>query len=201
MFNSLTGTVTGKFPQTLYLDTGGIEWDITVPDSSLDVFSPVGSRTRVFVWMYHREDAMKLFGFASAEDRSVFVDLMKVDGVGPKAAVKILSGITAREFAAILENEDMARLEKMPGVGKKTAQKMLLTLKGKLALSPADGLSPAAKTSRWQDVIAALVNMGYDKKAAEEAVERIAAETDASLPDQEKETAVFRRAIVELSSL
>ncbi|MDR1748489.1 MAG: Holliday junction branch migration protein RuvA [Spirochaetaceae bacterium] len=199
MFNSLSGTITARMPSALFLDTGGIEWDITVPDTALDALPPVGERGRVFIWMYHREDQMKLFGFASAAERSVFLDLMKVEGIGPRGAVKILSHIDARRLAEVLEGEDTGLLEKLPGIGKKTAQKMLLTLKGKLVFS-AEQSGSAGEVSPWQDIVLALVSMGFDKKAAEEAVRKIDAALGPKLTAQERESALFRQAIIALSS-
>ena len=134
MFNSTTGIITYKFSQTLCIQNHGLEWELTVPLTTLDALPPAGEETKVYTWLYHREDSMKLFGFATVNERAVFLDLMKVEGVGAKAAVRILSSISASELAAVLDFEDMARLEKIPGVGKKTAQKMMLTLKGKLNL-------------------------------------------------------------------
>ncbi|MDR2898239.1 MAG: Holliday junction branch migration protein RuvA [Spirochaetaceae bacterium] len=199
MFNSLSGTVTARMPSNLYLDTGGIEWDITVPDSALEALPLVGERGRVFVWMYHREDQMKLFGFSSAEERSVFLDLMKVEGIGPKGAIKILSHIDARRLAQVLEGEDTGLLEKLPGIGKKTAQKMLLTLKGKLVFSE-EKTRAAPEPTPWDDIVTALVSMGFDKKAAEDTVRKIDASLDPELTAQEKESTLFRQAIVALSS-
>lgn len=204
MFNSLSGTVTAKFPQTVYLDINGIEWDIAVPDTSLDALPPVGSTARLYTWLYHREDSMRLFGFATAEDRSLFLDLLKVDGVGARGALKIMSSISGEQLARALEDGDVARLEKVPGVGKKTAQKMLLALKGKLSLT-AD--TPAYVVSRpvspWEDVIVALVNMGYDKRTCEETVARISAslssEQNSGKDRAALEELLFRRAIVELA--
>jgi Holliday junction DNA helicase RuvA len=192
-------------PQTLFLDTGSIEWDIAVPDSSLDELPPVGEHARIYVWMYHREDAMRLFGFASPDDRSVFIDLMKVEGVGAKAAVRIMSNIGTKDLVSALESEDTARLEKIPGIGRKTAQKMMLALKGKLELSDGDnGTSgnrrlAGEQISPWNDVIVALVNMGYDRKNIEEVIQCIEKEIDSSLPRSTREEQLFRRALVELA--
>lgn len=204
MFNSIFGTITQKLPQQLFLETGSeeagfIEWALTVPDSSLETIANVGEKARVYTWSYHHEDAFKLFGFATASERSVFIDLMKVEGVGPKAAVKILSNINASALATVLDSSDLARLEKIPGIGKKTAQKMLLALKGKLAISEDTIVVRTKEASRWADVIIALTNMGYDKKEAEDLVNRIGEEIDETLGKKEAEDLLFRRAIVELA--
>ncbi|WP_039924986.1 Holliday junction branch migration protein RuvA, partial [Treponema sp. JC4] len=134
MFNSITGIITGKFPKQLFLDNNGIEWDICVPDSNLELLPPVGNEAKVFTWLQHTENLMSLYGFASADERSVFLDLLKVDGVGPKGAVKIMSSVSSGRLNDVLERGDVEMLEKIPGVGKKTAAKMMLALKGKLKL-------------------------------------------------------------------
>ena len=199
MINSILGTITAKLPQVLYLETSsGIEWALSVSESTLNSLSTVGSQARVYTWMYHKEDAMKLFGFASVEERSVFIDLLKVDGVGPKGALKILSSMPYTVLADALEEEDLTKLEKIPGIGKKTAQKMLLTLKGKLTLY-SDNEKSSSKVSVWNDVIIALTDMGYDKKNCEEVIERLAKDLDSSLSQTAKEELLFRKAIVELA--
>ncbi|MBP5251907.1 MAG: Holliday junction branch migration protein RuvA [Treponema sp.] len=204
MFNSLTGIITGKFPQRLLISTGGIEWDVTVPDSSLDSLPPVGSEGKVYVWMQHTDTLMNLFGFASEADRQLFFDLLKVDGIGPKGAVKILGSISSSRLVSILENGDVDALQKVPGVGKKTAGKILLQLKGKLKLDAVSSSVPQKAPAPFADVLSALVEMGYDKTKASEAIAKVCASLseDASFSSgtqAQKEDAVFRRAIVELS--
>ncbi len=206
MFNSLTGIITEKLPQNVFLQVGGIEWDIMVPDTTLDNLPHVGQEARIYTWMYHKEDAMRLFGFASTIERSVFFDLTKVDGVGPKAAIKILSSITASELVETLNNEDMARLEKISGIGKKTAQKMMLSLKGKLRFDDGNNEKSATRgkvPSAWEDVIVALANMGYDKKACDEVVHTLLDEFNAdddfnAKNRAQQEEVLFRRAIIDL---
>ena len=215
MFNSLSGTVTGKFPQKLYLDTHGIEWDIIAPDTTLNALPPVGETARVFTWMQHTDAAMTLFGFASERDRALFFDLLKVDGVGPKSAVKIMSSIALSQLVAALDGGDLAALEKVPGLGKKTAQKMLLQLKGKLTIdddSPRASRTGAqnAKQGEYADVVSALADMGYDKRDIEAVIARLVDELSAAEPKagekpfkdlvpSAKEELLFRRAIVELA--
>ena len=204
MFNSLFGTITAKFPQTVYLETNGIEWELSVPDSSVDALPHVGEQGRVYTWLLHREDSMKLFGFASAEDRALFLDLLKVDGVGPKGALKILSSVSGSELVSVLDGGDVGRLEKVPGVGKKTAQKMMLALKGKLTLSENTGSTCVKQKTPYSDLVLSLANMGYDKSLAEQKVAAIAESLakDASFAgksDKEKEEIIFRRAIVEMA--
>lgn len=212
MFNSLSGTITGKFPQRLFLDTSGIEWDIIVPDTTLDDLPRLGEKARVFTWMQHTDSAMNLFGFASQKDRDLFFDLNKVDGVGPKSAIKIMSSIHRDQLIQSLEEGNLAALEKIPGLGKKTAQKMLLTLKGKLTLE--DDL-PGTKVvvnrgGEFSDVVSALANMGYDKRDVEDCISKLVDELNKELPQagevafkdktrDAKEEILFRRAIVSLA--
>ena len=204
MFNSLTGTITGKFPQKVFIDTHGIEWDVTVPDTALDVLPPVGTEGKVYVWMQHTDSLMNLYGFASVSDRDLFFDLLKVEGIGPKAAIKIMGNISAASLAQILDSGDVNALQKVPGVGKKTAAKMLLQLKGKLSLNADTSPSHTQEVSPYADVMTALVNMGYERKEVSATVSAIAQRLSSdehfvASSQQSKEDAVFRHALVEMS--
>ena len=202
MFNSLTGTITGKFPKQVFLDTHGIEWDLCVPDSNLDKLPSVGNEAKVYTWLQHTDMAMCLYGFSSFEERALFLDLLKVDGVGPKGAVKIMSSASSSELMNILENGDVGLLEKIPGVGKKTAGKMMLALKGKLTLSQESETVRIPKASIFADVIASLVSMGYDRKTVEQKIAELSVQMEAQLNNKsqkEKEDMLFRKAIVELA--
>jgi Holliday junction DNA helicase RuvA len=211
MFNSLYGTITAKLPRTLCLETGGVEWDIAVPDTALDRLPRVGEAARIYTWLYHREDAMGLFGFVSPDDRLLFFDLLKVDGVGPKGALKIMSSISSEQLRGAIDNEELSRLEAVSGIGKKTAQKMMLALKGKLTF-PEDGSKKiAAEIKPWQDIIAALSGMGYDRRETEAVIARLtgeiardapgvpAAAEFAAMSREAKEELLLRRAIMELA--
>ncbi len=204
MFNSITGIITGKFPKQLFLDNNGIEWDICVPDSNLELLPPVGNEAKVFTWLQHTENLMSLYGFSSADERSVFLDLLKVDGVGPKGAVKIMSSVSSGRLNDVLERGDVEMLEKIPGVGKKTAAKMMLALKGKLKLSETNSSIILQSASPYSDVVSSLVSMGYDKRLVEQKVsqlaESLASQADfADKTQKDREDLIFRRAIVELS--
>ena len=157
---------------------------------------PLNKECRILTWLYHREDQMKLFGFLNERRRSTFLELLKVEGIGPKGAVKIMSGISQDDLEQALENADISRLEAVPGLGKKTAQKMVLSLKGKLISSGSNNLV----SSPYNDLVEALVGMGYDKRQAIDAL-ALAQEAvkDNDLPAGEKEKLVFKEAIVYLS--
>ena len=194
MFNSIRGEVTGKFGDSVYILSGGVEWDIAVPASDIARLPPLGEEGRLFTWLYHREDQMKLYGFAGEERRATFLELLKVEGIGPKGALKILGGIGQEELEQALENEDLARLEAVPGLGKKTAQKMILALKGKLVKAA------SAPETPYGDLVEALAGMGYDRRAAAEALGRAEADLPPGTGDAEKEKLLFKQAIVYLSS-
>jgi Holliday junction DNA helicase RuvA len=193
MFNSIQGVITEKLSDTLRILTGGVEWDISVPAIDLDRFGGPGEEGRVFLWLYHREDQMKLYGFIDEKRRAAFLELLKVEGIGPKGALKILGGISQEELEKALEAGDLARLEAVPGLGKKTAQKMILTLKGKLASAQTAGGTP------YGELVEALADMGYDRRAAAEALAKAAARLPSGLNKEEKEKLLFKEAIVYLS--
>ena len=195
MFNSIRGTVGGKGDEAAFVVTGGVEWEIAMPATDMERLPGIGEECRVFTWLYHREDSMRLFGFLDETRRNTFLELLKVEGIGPKGALKILGGIGQDDLERALESGDLARLEAVPGLGKKTAQKMLLALKGKLVHAPA---SPAAAYPH-PDLVEALAEMGYDRRAAADAIARAESALPPGLPQAEKEKLLFRNAIVQLS--
>jgi holliday junction DNA helicase RuvA len=198
MFNSIRGTLAEKRADSICIETSGVEWELSVPARSVDDFGRIGDEARAFTWLHHYEDGMRLYGFPSEADRAVFHELMKVEGIGPKQALRILSGIKPDSLEEALEGDDLAALQKIPGVGPKLASKMLLSLKGKI-VRPAEGRrgGESAKPSEWADVIRALADMGYDRKAAEKAVADAAASAAAG-PERERE--IFRTALLALST-
>jgi Holliday junction DNA helicase RuvA len=192
MFNSIRGLVTGKNAGGLWLSTGGLEWDLAVPLTDQAELPPPGEEALIFTWLYHREDQMKLYGFASMRRRATFLELLKVEGIGPKGALKIMGGIGQGELEAALEAGDLNRLERVPGLGKKTAQKMLLALRGKLASLDGD-----VQGEPYGDLAEALAGMGYDKRAAAEALAKAAA--DLKVSGGAGETEILKQAILYLS--
>ncbi len=194
MFNSLQGTITEKRFDVLRVENHGLEWEFSVPARSIDEFGTLGARTKVYIHLVHREDQMRLFGFPSERERGLFLELLKVEGIGPRQAVKILSGISPAELEAALDSENLARLQQVPGLGAKTAQKLVFALKGKIP-----GAVPPASRGPWADVVQALADMGYDRKRAAEAVARLSGDLGTGGgPEAEQE--LFRRAILELST-
>ncbi|MGO8694476.1 MAG: Holliday junction branch migration protein RuvA [Rectinemataceae bacterium] len=197
MFNSIRGHLSEKRADSICVETGGIEWEISVPARSLDDFGSLHDEVRAFTWLHHYEDGMRLFGFPSAEERSVFLELMKVEGIGPKQALRILSGVRPRDLDAALGSDDLAALQRIPGVGPKLAQKMLLALKGRLVFASAAGATARKAEAEWADVVRALADMGFDRKEAERRVNELAEEIPAG-PERERE--LFRRSLLDLSA-
>ncbi|GHV55181.1 Holliday junction ATP-dependent DNA helicase RuvA [Spirochaetia bacterium] len=197
MFNSIRGTITEKLSETVYILTGGIEWEISLPATDIAKMPALGEEGRVFTWLYHREDLMKLYGFADEKRRNTFLELLKVEGIGPKGAIKILGGIGQDDLERALEAEDLGRLEAVPGLGKKTAQKMILALKGKLTWETKAGQQAA---SPYGELVEALAGMGYDRRSAADALAKAEAGLKSGIGAAEKEALLFKQAIVELSS-
>ena len=201
MFNSISGALTGKTAESVYIENNGIEWEILVSALTVDRLGAIGNTVKVYTWLYHREDQMRLFGFLNPAERSLFLDLTKVDGIDPKQALKILSGLDGAALETALEEGDIARLQSIPGIGKKTAQKMILTLKGQLTTVQESGRQTVQKKSEFEDIIIALADMGYERKRAAEAVENAAQSMrNSGINPSEKEDELFRSAIVHLSS-
>ena len=201
MFNSIKGIYRGKNASSIFVETFGIEWEILASSFTLDRFSE-GDEVRVYTWLQHREDVMQLFGFAELKERLMFLDLIKVEGIGPKQAIKILSNITVESLEAALEDGDISRLQAISGIGKKTAQKMVLALKGKLSIQQSFQKPEeyGAKTSEYEEIVSALVDMGYERRRCLETVEKVAQKMKESGTEPlEHESDFFRLSIVELS--
>jgi holliday junction DNA helicase RuvA len=191
MFNSLTGEITEKSDERLCIQTGGVEWELTVSKQALERLPRVGEVARVYTHMVHREDAMRLYGFLDAAERALFLDLLKVEGVGPRAALKMLSGMDRESFAQALDGDDVDALSRVPGVGKKTAQKIILTLKGKLTQT-----GDSSGRSAEDDITTALVGMGFDRRTAKTAVaSALKAVAGRDLKGEALERELFTRAV------
>ncbi len=191
--NSLTGTITETTGHGVRLQTGGVEWDLETTAQTIAACAGADGPTRLFVFLLHREDVMKLFGFISIAERALFLELMKVSGIGPKQALRILSAAGTERLPLILETGDVDGLASLPGIGKKTAQKILVTLQGKLTL----GDEPSAAG----EIVSALIEMGFDRKAAQTAAaDAERAVTASDLPADAREAETLRRAIIALSA-
>ncbi|MDC7123918.1 MAG: Holliday junction branch migration protein RuvA [Spirochaetales bacterium] len=196
MINSLNGIITQKDESKICIELNGIEWELIMPFNSINKLPPTGEKAKIYTYLQHSQDIMQLFGFFSQRERSLFFDLIKVNGVGPRQAIKILSGIEIDDFIKQLDDNDLDSLTRLPGLGKKTAQKIILALRGNLSFT-----EPATSNNEYNDIINALVDMGFDRKSSEKAVTNASKEQkDSSASSQEKEQAIFKRAIILLSS-
>ena len=173
MIARLTGVVEEKLEGIAIVDVNGVGYLVHLSAASLAALPPRGERTTLRIHTHVREDALDLYGFASAEEQEVFRELVGVKGVGPRAAQNILSGIEPRELAQAVAQGDVARLTKVPGVGKKTAERLVVELKEKLvALARAAGPVAAQATGGLLEQLAtALVNLGYKPAQAEQVAE------------------------------
>ena len=204
MFNSITGELTGhQFPY-LYISTHGVEWQVEVSAHTFrDMLArDAGDEVQVLVHLYVREDILKLYGFSSSAERAAYLQLITVSGIGPKQALKILSGISAEQLVALLEAEDVGALTRLPGIGTKSAQKMILQLKGHLVTeTTASSGAASGATGTGSDLLQGLVEMGFDRSRAEKALRTLTAVlVDEGITDPgEQERQLFARAIRELS--
>ncbi|MFA5081585.1 MAG: Holliday junction branch migration protein RuvA [Hydrogenophilaceae bacterium] len=164
MIGRLTGTLLEKHPPQIVVDVHGVGYEVDVPMSTFYNLPAQGEQVALFTHFSVREDAQQLYGFGSAKEREVFRTLIKISGVGPKLALSVLSGMNADELAQAVAMQETGRLVKIPGVGKKTAERLLLELKGKLADAlPSVAGSPANVA---HDALNALMALGYSDKEA-----------------------------------
>jgi holliday junction DNA helicase RuvA len=173
MIGRLTGRLATKAPDQILLDVAGVGYLVHIPLSTFYELPEVEKPASLWIHTHVREDALSLFGFLTERERSLFLLLLGVAGIGPKVALTVLSGIPPSELVAALRKQDVRRLVAVPGVGKKTAERMVLELTEKVAAF-AEEAPPETAAVAAEDVVSALVNLGYRKAEAERAVEGIA---------------------------
>ena len=166
MIGKLTGTLGEKNPPQVVVDCNGVGYEVDVPMSTFYNLPGAGEKVTLLTHLVVREDAQLLYGFGSSGEREAFRQLIKISGVGPRTALSVLSGMSVADIAQAVTAQDAGRLVKVPGIGKKTAERLLLELKGKLG--PDLGVATGSATSDTQaDILQALVALGYsDKEAA-----------------------------------
>ena len=173
MIAQLRGRILRKAPQVVVIDVAGVGYKAFIPVSTFYRLGEEGSEVSLRIHTHVREDAIALFGFASAGEHALFERLIEVAGVGPRLAVNILSGIEADELVEALRSSDVARLVRIPGVGRKTAERLVVELKDKMPARDADPGRPAAEgLGPKEDLLSALANLGYSRGEAERGVER-----------------------------
>lgn len=172
MIGRLTGILAEKQPPQVLLDVGGVGYELDVPMSSFYNLPALGERVTLVTHFVVREDAQQLFGFLSQKERAAFRELIRISGVGPKLALSVLSGLSVDELAQAVATQESGRLVKIPGIGKKTAERLLLELKGKLADAlPSTGAPAAAGIAT--DALHALLALGYAEKEALPALKQL----------------------------
>jgi len=196
MIAHLRGTLLEKHPNLVVVETGGVGYEVIIPVSAYSSLPETGAQVQLHIHTHVREDALSLFGFVSAADKALFEKLITVSGIGPKLAVTALGGLTAPDLAAAIREGSVEQLVRIPGVGKKTAERMVLELRDKLDLLPgvaraaaAAGAKSAFNTTE-EDVISALANFGASRASAEAAVTKARSATEGNDFD-----GLFRRAL------
>lgn len=174
MIGRLAGTVAAKSPPQVLIDVQGVGYEVDVPMSTFCALPASGGAVTLLTHFVVREDAQILFGFLSHEEREAFRQLIRISGVGPRTALSLLSGLSVAELAAAVAQQEAGRLVKVPGIGKKTAERLLLELKGKLG----DALPSAAAQAQpaRADIVQALLALGYNEREAEAALKVLPAD-------------------------
>jgi Holliday junction DNA helicase RuvA len=194
MFYSITGLVTHAESGILRMQTGALEWDLEASDFTTRSLAGRGGEVRVFTYLHHREDALTVFAFSTVEERQLFLELITVNGIGPRQALRMLSGASVDSIKAAIAGSDVDSLSQIPGIGKKTAAKIVLSLQGKLEVP----VSIAGSSDRHAEIVRGLVEMGYERSRASDAV-RAAAASIKGTAGEEYENEVFRKAVLALS--
>lgn len=173
MIAQLRGSLADKRPNQVILDVAGVGYLVHVPLSTYAALGELRAEVTLLIHMHVREDALSLYGFLSAREKHLFEMLLAASGVGPTLALKILSGMNVEELVPAIRAGDVARLTRIPGVGRKTAERMVVELKDKLEAVAIEHERPAPSSpaGAQADVVSALVNLGYEQRAAEKAVQ------------------------------
>ena len=185
MYAYLNGTVAEKGPNSLVVDVNGVGYLLSVSMNTLQETPPVGEKMKVYTHFSVREDAMELFGFSSQEEKNMFVRLLTVSGIGPKVALGILGSMPLRDLTLAILTGDITSLSRAPGVGKKTAQRLVLELKEKvdqsdLSHAPVSGPVTPVQEDAAQEALAALQALGYTASEAARAVSQVRGQSDSA---------------------
>jgi holliday junction DNA helicase RuvA len=195
MIAYLRGKLLSKHPNQAVVETAGIGYEVNISVPTFSELPALGSEVALHIYTHVREDVIALYGFLRSAEKRVFEKLITVSGIGPKLAITILSGMAADEMTQAIRGNDVARLTRIPGIGKKTAERMVLELRDKLP-EVAGGSAPAAPpmSAVEEDVLSALMNLGYQRAAAEKALTTRAKNGGVSSFD-----VLFRHALAALS--
>jgi Holliday junction DNA helicase RuvA len=195
MIAHLRGKLLAKHPNQAIVETGGVGYDVTISVPTFSDLPGVGGEVALHIHTHVREDMLALYGFLRSAEKTLFEKLITVSGIGPKLAVTILSGMAADEMVNAIRGNDIARLTRIPGIGKKTAERMVLELRDKLPVDKSTEIPTApAMSAVEEDVLSALMNLGYQRAAAEKALAAVS-KNGKSAPFE----ATFRAALASLS--
>ena len=178
MIGKLTGILSDKNPPQVLVDCGGVGYEVQVPMSTFYNLPATGERISLLTHFVVREDAQFLYGFSTAVERAAFRELIKISGVGPRTALSVLSGMSVGELSQAVTLQEAGRLIKVPGIGKKTAERLLLELKGKLGADI--GAATTVANDAQADILQALLALGYSDKEAAAALKALPAEVGVS---------------------
>lgn len=174
MIGSLRGKLVDKRPNLLLIEVGGVGYQVQIPLSTFTGLGPLGGEAALLIHTHVREDALALYGFLTAREKHCFELLISASGVGPSLALKILSGMGIEELVPAIRKADLAQLVRIPGVGRKTAERIVVELRDKLvAVDVPETGKPATRSQLESDVASALVNLGYDERAVEKAIGKV----------------------------
>lgn len=176
MIGRIAGVLAEKNPPQIVIDCNGVGYEIDVPMSTFYHLPATGQKVSLQTHLIVREDAHLLYGFGTESERTTFRQLLKVSGVGPKVALAVLSGLSVNELAAAVATQDTAMLVRVPGVGKKTAERLLLELKDKVAIVSASAPGGAPGAPKGSDVLNALLSLGYNDREALSAIKQLPAD-------------------------
>ncbi len=177
MIAYLRGAILSKSPNQVIVEAGGVGYDVTVPVSTFAKLPDGGSEVRLHIYTHHSDAAFALYGFLTQDEKTVFERLITVSGIGPRLAISILSGLQTPDLVAAIRGGAVAQLTRIPGVGKKTAERMVVELRDKLDdIAPGAAVeeekAPAALSDLEQDVLSALINLGCNRAAADKAIRK-----------------------------
>jgi holliday junction DNA helicase RuvA len=174
MIAHLRGRLLAKGPNQAIVETGGVGYDVTISVPTFSGLPQIGSELGLHIHTHVREDQIALYGFLSPSEKQLFEKLIRVSGIGPKLAITILSGMPAEQMTGAIRAADVARLTRIPGIGKKTAERMVLELRDKLPTESEETSASAVRTATEEDVLSALLNLGYQKVAVEKVMTSLA---------------------------
>jgi holliday junction DNA helicase RuvA len=180
MIGRLTGTLAAKNPPQILVDVGGVGYELDVPMSTFYNLPAAGEKVTLLTHFAVREDGHFLYGFGSEAERFAFRQLLKISGVGARTALSVLSGLSVADLAQAVAMQEAGRLTKVPGIGKKTAERLLLELKGKLADAVPNAATAAAAGDSRHDILNALLALGYNEREAQAAMKTLPADVGTS---------------------